>query len=107
MADKVAKASPDLARQVAHGEKSLPEAVEELTGGREKSARCAGLSRKAPDRVQIVLTVPTGSPVCFATWVAQEAITLHRLPTNTACPSALRSLLSGQSVPFVCNLFCI
>ena len=34
MADKVAKASPELAIQVAHGEKSLPEAVEELTGKR-------------------------------------------------------------------------
>lgn len=33
-ADKVAKASPELARQVAHGEKSLPKAVEELTGKR-------------------------------------------------------------------------
>lgn len=34
MADKVAKASPELAMQVAHGEKSLPQAVEELTGKR-------------------------------------------------------------------------
>lgn len=34
MADKVAKASPDLAKQVAHGEKTLPEALEELTGKR-------------------------------------------------------------------------
>ncbi|MFZ2125390.1 MAG: ParB N-terminal domain-containing protein [Candidatus Saccharimonadales bacterium] len=34
MADKVAKASPELARQVAHGEKSLPEAIEEVTGKR-------------------------------------------------------------------------
>ncbi len=31
-ADKVAKASPELARQVAHGEKSLPKAVKEITG---------------------------------------------------------------------------
>ncbi len=31
-ADKVAKASPELARQVAHGEKSLPKAVKEVTG---------------------------------------------------------------------------
>ena len=34
MADKVAKADPDLAKQVAHGEKTLPKAVEELTGRR-------------------------------------------------------------------------
>lgn len=34
MADKVAKADPALARQVAHGTKSLPQAVEELTGKR-------------------------------------------------------------------------
>ena len=34
MADKVAKADPDLAREVAHGTKSLPQAVEELTGKR-------------------------------------------------------------------------
>lgn len=33
-ADKVAKASPELAKQVAHGEKTLPQAVEELTGKR-------------------------------------------------------------------------
>ena len=31
MADKVAKASPDLAKQVAHGEKSLPAAIKEIT----------------------------------------------------------------------------
>lgn len=34
MADKVAKESPELAKQVAHGEKTLPQAVEELTGTR-------------------------------------------------------------------------
>jgi len=34
MADKVAKADPELAREVAHGTKSLPQAVEELTGKR-------------------------------------------------------------------------
>ncbi|MGL4559599.1 MAG: hypothetical protein ACRCV5_19045 [Afipia sp.] len=34
MADKVAKASPELAKQVANGEKTLPQAVEELTGKR-------------------------------------------------------------------------
>lgn len=31
MADKVAKASPDLARQVAHGEISLPKAIEQIS----------------------------------------------------------------------------
>lgn len=31
MADKVAKASPDLAKQVAHGEISLPKAVEQIS----------------------------------------------------------------------------
>jgi hypothetical protein len=35
-ADKVAKASPELARQVAHGEKSLPKAVKEVTGKQPK-----------------------------------------------------------------------
>lgn len=34
MADKVAKADPELAREVAHGTKSLPQAVEQLTGKR-------------------------------------------------------------------------
>ena len=34
MADKVAKADPDLAVKVAHGEVSLPEAVEKITGKR-------------------------------------------------------------------------
>lgn len=33
-ADKVAKASPELARKVAHGEISLPKAVEQVTGKR-------------------------------------------------------------------------
>jgi len=32
MADKVAKADPELAKQVAHGEVSLPKAVEKVTG---------------------------------------------------------------------------
>jgi hypothetical protein len=39
MADQVAKANPALAIQVAHGEKSLPEAVEELTGKRPGSKK--------------------------------------------------------------------
>lgn len=34
MADKVAKADPELAREVAHGKKTLPQAVEQLTGKR-------------------------------------------------------------------------
>lgn len=34
MADKVAKADPELAKQVAHGEMTLPEAVEKVTGKR-------------------------------------------------------------------------
>lgn len=41
MADKVAKASPELAMQVAHGEKSLPQAVEELTGKRPGAKQAA------------------------------------------------------------------
>lgn len=36
MADKVAKASPDLAKQVAHGEISLPAAVKQVSGKPEK-----------------------------------------------------------------------
>lgn len=34
MADKVAKSDPELAKQVAHGEISLPKAVEQVTGKR-------------------------------------------------------------------------
>ena len=41
MADKVAKASPELAMQVAHGEKSLPQAVEEITGKRPGARQAA------------------------------------------------------------------
>lgn len=37
MADKVAKASPELAKKVAHGEISLPDAVEQITGKRPGS----------------------------------------------------------------------
>lgn len=36
MADKVAKADPELAKQVAHGEVSLPKAVEKVTGKKPK-----------------------------------------------------------------------
>jgi len=36
-ADKVAKADPELAKQVAHGEISLPKAVEQITGKRPGS----------------------------------------------------------------------
>lgn len=47
-ADKVAKASPELARQVAHGEKSLPKAVEEVTGKRPGSKP----KKAAPEKVE-------------------------------------------------------
>ena len=36
MADKVAKADPELAKQVAHGEISLPKAIEKITPKKEK-----------------------------------------------------------------------
>lgn len=36
MADKVAKADPELAKQVAHGEMSLPKAVEKISGKKPK-----------------------------------------------------------------------
>lgn len=43
-ADQVAKASPQLARQVAHGEMSLLDAVEQVTGKRPSKSE-----RRAPD----------------------------------------------------------
>lgn len=50
MADKVAKASPDLAKQVAHGEVSLPAAVEQVTGKRPGA--------KAPAKVEEAPAAP-------------------------------------------------
>lgn len=41
MADKVAKADPELAKQVGHGEISLPKAVEKITGKKRQSAKPA------------------------------------------------------------------
>lgn len=41
MADKVAKADPELAKQVAHGEISLPKAVEQVSPKREAAAPSA------------------------------------------------------------------
>lgn len=38
MADKVAKASPELAKQVAHGEISLPKALKQITPQKQESA---------------------------------------------------------------------
>lgn len=43
-ADKVAKASPELARQVAHGEKTLPQAVREVSPPKPEQTPDAGLS---------------------------------------------------------------
>lgn len=43
-ADKVAKASPELARQVAHGEKTLPQAVREVSPPKLEPTPDAGLS---------------------------------------------------------------
>lgn len=54
MADKVAKADPDLAKQVAHGEISLPKAVEKITGKR------LGSKQKPQDPVED--EKPEGAP---------------------------------------------
>lgn len=50
-ADKVAKADPELSAQVARGEKSLPEAVEQVTGKRpgSKPKKAAPAKVEAPD----------------------------------------------------------
>ena len=37
MADKVAKANPELAKQVAHGEKSLPQALREISPPKQQA----------------------------------------------------------------------
>ncbi len=48
MADKVAKASPDLARKVAHGEISLPAAVRQVDPPRPREQEPAPVSEPAP-----------------------------------------------------------
>ena len=49
MADKVAKQAPDLAKKVAHGEISLPEAVEQVTGKRPGAKPAADPAPSQPD----------------------------------------------------------
>jgi len=49
MADKVAKAAPDLARQVAHGAVSLPAAVEQVTGKRPGGKPVTQEAHPTPD----------------------------------------------------------
>lgn len=48
MADKVAKASPELARQVAHGEKTLPQAVREVSPPKPQKPATAIVEVQAP-----------------------------------------------------------
>lgn len=48
MADKVAKEAPELAKRVAHGEISLPEAVEQVTGKRPGAKPAAAAPQPAP-----------------------------------------------------------
>lgn len=49
MADKVAKASPDLAKQVAHGEISLPKAVAQIEGKPAKAKPAPPANDEADD----------------------------------------------------------
>ena len=49
MADKVAKADPDLAKQVAHGAVSLPAAVEQVTGKRPGGKAKPAAPEPAPE----------------------------------------------------------
>ncbi|MEX5744676.1 ParB N-terminal domain-containing protein [Massilia sp. X63] len=49
MADAVAKASPDLAKQVAHGEISLPKAVAQIEGKPAKAKRTPSANDDADD----------------------------------------------------------
>ena len=64
MADKVAKADPALAKQVAHGEVSLPKAVAQID---EKAGKTAKPSIKsAPARAEVETegdAAPVGVPV--------------------------------------------
>lgn len=53
MADKVAKADPELAREVAHGTKSLPQAIEELTGKRPGAKPAAPIEDDGPSAEEI------------------------------------------------------
>jgi len=48
MADKVAKADPELAKKVAHGEVSLPKAVKKIDGRTKKPAPTAPTSSQEP-----------------------------------------------------------
>lgn len=61
MADKVAKADPELAKQVAHGEISLPKAVEKITGKRPgaKPAEVEDYSQAERERDEIRETIDT------------------------------------------------
>lgn len=55
MADKVAKADPELAKQVAHGEISLPKAVEKISPRKVKEEIPEEIDDCSDDRDQIIL----------------------------------------------------
>lgn len=57
MADKVAKVAPELAKQVAHGEITLPAAIEQITGKRP------GAKQKPVDVAPVVASAPAVDPV--------------------------------------------
>jgi hypothetical protein len=86
MADQVAKASPALARQVAHGEKSLPEAVEELTGKRPGAKKPAA----TPD--------PTEAP--YDPREDEAAEMAHTVRTLAAENDALKDRIACEVMPF-------
>lgn len=52
MADAVAKADPELAKQVAHGEVTLPKALAKVKGKDKKAAKPAEAKKKAPPSAQ-------------------------------------------------------
>ena len=56
MADKVAKADPELAKQVAHGEVTLPEAVKKVDGAKAPDTKPAAPAKKK------AATLPASEP---------------------------------------------
>jgi hypothetical protein len=54
MADKVAKASPELAKQVAHGEISLPKAVEQISGKKPSTAPIQSANDETAMRIEMM-----------------------------------------------------
>jgi hypothetical protein len=108
MADSVARQSPDLARQVAHGEISLPKALEQLAPPRAPSApKVAPVSTppaptaaletpRAPSLVQQVMDQQTGASPSPSLDVADEGDPFDQVVAENKALEQEKLVLQGE-----------